>query len=71
MASTQTDFSVVHVLTGIPLPAISSSYPLTGRFERMPYSNDDMRSVYHTRAYDITKLMLVSLGAIHCLALRG
>lgn len=31
-----------------------------GRYERQPYSPDDLRSVYHTRQFDITKLGLLN-----------
>lgn len=31
-----------------------------GRFETVPYNHSTMRSTYHTRKYDITRLMRVS-----------
>jgi lariat debranching enzyme len=33
---------------------------VVGRFETVPYNHSTMRSTYHTRKYDITRLMRVS-----------
>ena len=48
---------------GITIAAASGIYKQRdysrGRYERQPYSPDDLRSVYHTRQFDITKLGLL------------
>ena len=49
---------------GITIAAASGIYKQRdysrGRYEQQPYSPDDLRSVYHTRQFDITKLGLLS-----------
>ena len=48
---------------GITIAAASGIYKQRdyslGRYERQPYSPNDLRSVYHTRQFDITKLGLL------------
>ena len=44
-------------LHGLDPASHSSSF--LGHFERVPYNGSEMRSVYHTRQYDIAKLMQV------------
>lgn len=33
--------------------------PLIGHFERPPYNESDIRSIYHVREYDVLKLMQI------------
>lgn len=51
-------------VNGLVIAAASGIYKshdyMRGRFERQPYSMSDLRSMYHTRAFDITKLGLLS-----------
>lgn len=35
-----------------------------GHFERVPYNDSDLRSVYHVREYDVKKLLQLESGAI-------
>ena len=37
----------------------------SGHFERMPYGPSDIRSIYHTRKFDVQRLSLVSSPASH------
>ena len=51
-------------VNGLVIAAASGIYKshdyMRGRFERQPYSMSDLRSMYHTRAFDIAKLSLLS-----------
>lgn len=51
-------------VNGLVIAAVSGIYKsrdyLCGRFERQPYSMSDLRSMYHTRVFDITKLGMLS-----------
>lgn len=50
-------------VNGVIVAAASGIYKshdyMRGRFERQPYSMGDLRSMYHTRAFDMTKLALL------------
>ncbi|EDP43949.1 hypothetical protein MGL_1346 [Malassezia globosa CBS 7966] len=50
-------------VAGLTIAACSGIYNARhykcGRFERQPYSRDDVRSVYHVRQFDVTKLGLL------------
>lgn len=49
---------------GLRIAGISGIYKKfdynAGRFEQVPYDNSTVRSTYHTRAYDVVRLKLVS-----------
>lgn len=51
-------------VNGIPIAAASGIFKnddyQRGRFERQPFSAGDMRSIYHTRQFEITKLAMLS-----------
>ncbi|WFD26181.1 lariat debranching enzyme [Malassezia nana] len=51
-------------VNGLVIAAVSGIYKsrdyMCGRFERQPYSMSDLRSMYHTRVFDITKLGMLS-----------
>ena len=53
---------------GLTIAAASGIYKehdyTRGHFERMPYTDSEMRSIYHTRQFDITKLSLLDSPAI-------
>ncbi|KAJ7523148.1 hypothetical protein O6H91_18G039300 [Diphasiastrum complanatum] len=53
---------VIH-FGGLRIGGLSGIYNIrdyrTGHYERAPYNNNDIRSVYHVREYDVEKLMQV------------
>lgn len=47
----------VSIINALLLPLAK---PCVGHFEKVPYNDKELRSVYHIREYDVEKLMHVS-----------